>query len=168
MIVVKVPCPKYSNEELAKLRKNVIDSTGDSNVIIIPDDTSIFTGDIAKKQLLRCKEAIESALSEYNKCTPREGFVPYGKDFLNGVIDYSNHYTSDDMENLAKVFFKTFVDDEFKIKYLTECYKKCDNTDDVMTPEKIAQGLVEHGTFEGGSGFESKEDYRRFIESIDG
>lgn len=88
------------------------------------------------------------------------------KDFLISVIQDCNKYTVEDMENLAKVYFKLFDDDDFKVKYLTECYKKCSNTDDFMTPEKIARGLVESGTFEGGSGFETDEDYRRFVESI--
>ena len=86
--------------------------------------------------------------------------------FLSSVINHSEDYTCEDMENLAKVFFKRFDDDELKVLYLTECYRKCNNTDDFMTPEKIARGLVEHGTFEGGSGFETDEDYRRFVESI--
>lgn len=74
---------------------------------------------------------------------------------IKNVLDTEEYIrmTPSEMELLAKIYFKDFDDDDLKIRYLTECYKKIDSSKLSMTPDKCAKFLVECGSFEGGGDF---------------
>ena len=72
MIVLKVPIRQYTRDELVSIRDVLIKKSGDKNVVVIPDDISVFLYDAGKEQLLRCREIIDCALAKYEEIERNE------------------------------------------------------------------------------------------------
>lgn len=72
MIVIKVPVRQYTRDELASIRDVLIKKSEGENIVIIPDDISIFLYDAGKEELIRCREIIDCALAKYEEVERNE------------------------------------------------------------------------------------------------